>query len=1086
MPHLELQLLGSLRALVNGVERPIERQKAQALLAYLALTGQRQSRSALAALLWPDLPAERATANLRQTLYALNTTLGADFFASDRTSVSLVSDLAQIDVARFHALIKAGATADLRAAADLYRGDLLEGLDPADSPAFAEWQFFAREALRRDVAQALDTLADRLGAAEPLAAAAFARRRLTLDPLHEPTHRRLMLLYARADDRAAALRQYAECSRILQEELAAEPEPETTDLFNAIRRGDITAPPRPLAADPAPPVARSRSALPAPLTPFFGRERELADLGALLRDPTKRLITLLGPGGIGKTRLAIEAARTYGAHFTDGVCFVNLTPVTEGEPMLLAIATALGLTLARIDSLADQLADYLRPRMLLIIADNVEQLVSEAGRLAELLAVAPYVTILTTSRERLGLIGESTVDVDGMPSPPADADTTLRYPALDLFLNAVQRVAPGRVINAAEHIAAAEICRMVGGAPLAIELAAAWARHLPITTIATEIGCDMDFLAGSARSLPERHRGLRVVFEHSWRLLNAEERTAFSRLAVLWRDFDVAAVEAVVNHARIRPLSRPAVHTLLADLVDKSLLRQLPNGRFTIHELLRQYAFERIAAEPDELATARAGHAAHFLRLLQNAETGLKGAHERAALDTIAGDLDNIRSAWRYAIEHADRRALAGAAESLFLFYETQSLFEEGEELFGRAARAVSDTAGADDEILLGNLLARQGWFNLRLYRFELAQGLLRWGIELLEPHLQRPDVMLGAVLANFQLATGGRVLKPAHVRYQLRILRRNGDAWTLAFALQLLGSLSSYPARADVYFRESLRIAEQIGNRRLIAAALGALAGACRDRGELTEARTYWERGLQAHRELGNRWGISFTLDNLGYAMRLQGDYALARTLHEESLALSRDVGDRLGIAGSLDNIGLVALEEGDLEQAEALFREGLAIRETVGHAGSTSVSQENLGSLAMQRGQADAALALFQASYANRTVHDDMWLITRSLTNIARAHLALGQPEAARTALISALRDVHRASSLLEAGATLLAVAEYHLQAGRNAEAANLAAAVLHKLAESVPLRRHAEALLNRSGPAAGAPHPLLELVGEQIQRL
>jgi predicted ATPase/DNA-binding SARP family transcriptional activator len=1086
MPQLELQLLGSPRALVDGVERPIERQKAQALLAYLALTGQRQSRSTLAALLWPDLPAERATANLRQALYALNNTLGADFIASDRISASLAADRVRVDVAEFQGLIASGTTADLRRAAMLYRGDLLEGIDPADSAEFGEWQFFAREALRRTFAEALDTLADQLASADPREAAAFARRRLALDPLHEPTHRRLMQLYAADDDRAAALRQYAECSRILREELDAEPEPETTALFSAIRRGEVAAQPRPAERAPVTPAARVRSELPAALTPFFGREAELADLSTLLRDPTKRLITLLGPGGIGKTRLAIEAARLHGTHFADGVCFVNLAPVTEGDPMLLAIATALGLNLARVDSLADQLADYLRPRMLLIIADNVEQLAPEAARLADLLAVAPQVTMLATSRERLGLIGEWTVDIDGMATPPSNAPDDLRYPALDLFLNAVHRAAPGKPVDADERAAAAQICRMVGGAPLAIELAAAWARHLPITTIATEIGCNMDFLAGSARSLPERHRGLRVVFEHSWRLLNAEERNAFSRLAILWRDFDIAAAEAVFNHGRERPLGRPAALMLLADLVDKSLLRQVPNGRYTIHELLRQYAFERIAADPAELANARAGHAAHFISRLQAANAGLKGAQERAALDAIAADLDNIRTAWRYAIERADRRALRVAEESLFLFYETQSLFEEGEEKFGRAAGAVSQTAGADDEILLGNLLARQGWFDLRLYRFDLAQGLLRWALELLAHHIQRPEVMLGAVLANFQLSTGGRLLRPEQVRHQLRALRRNGDPWTLAFALQLLGSLSSHPARADVYFRESLRIAEQIGNRRLIAAALDALAAASRARGELAVARRYWERGLVAHRELGNRWGAAFTLDNLGFVVRLQGEYTLARALHEESLAFSRDVGDRLGIAGSLDNIGLVALEEGDLDAAEALFREGLDIRRSVGHAGSTSVSQENLGTLALLRGKPAEALDYFRASYDNRIATDDMWLVSRSLTNIARAHLAHGNAAAAREALLDALRATKRITSFTEAGYTLLATAEYQLHCGRAADAAELAASVLDKLAEWAPLRQAAEALLRRSGPATGDPRPLQELVDEQVGRL
>lgn len=1086
MAQYEIQLLGPVQVFVAGQERLLERQKAQALLAYLALTNQRQSRAALAALFWPDLPAERATANLRQALYALNTALGPQLIASDRTSVLLVTDQLVLDTAQFQALRASTDPTALQAAVSLYRGDLLEGLELSDSAAFAEWLFFAREAFRRDLAITLDALADLLAARDPLAAAAAARRRLALDPLHEPTHRRLMQLYTAANDRAAALRQYAECSRILRDELAAEPEEATTALFDTIRRNAGPAPePNPLPLRS--PSATVRTNLPAALTPFIGREAELAHLGALLRDPTRRLITLLGPGGIGKTRLAIEAARLHSDQFPDGVAFVNLTAIDEGDPMLLAIANALGLNLARTDALADQIADYLRPRRFLLVADNLEQLVHEADRLAHLLAAAPQVTIVATSRERLDLIGETTFDLDGMPVPPPDvAAATERYAALELFLSAVERVAPGRIGDPAERLAAAQICRLVAGAPLALELAAAAARHVSITTIASEIHRDLDFITSQARNLPDRHRGPRAVFEHSWRLLSADEQRALVRLSILWSDFDATAADAVLRYAWPGPLAPGATLRLVSHLVDKSLVRQLANGRYNLHELVRQYAFERIAADPLVLEQTRAGHAAYFMRLLQHAEAGIKGSAERQALDTIARDLDNIRVAWRYAVGVPDHAALALGSESLFLFYETQNLFEEGEEMFCRAATAVQTPSDDDETILLGNLLTRQGWFALRMYRFDLAQACLQCGLNLLLPYIDRPHVMLGAVLANFQIATGGRVLNPHQIRAQLRALRRHGDPWTLAFALHLLGVISASTQRAEVFFHESLRIGEQIQNQRLIAGALDALAGAHRDRGELTLARAYWERGLLAHRQLGNRWGAAFTLDNLGYVVRMQGDYVLARALHAESLALSRDVGDRLGIAGSLDNLGLVALDEGELDQAEALFREGLALRETIDDPGSTSVSMENLGNLLLARHQPAAAVPYFRACYEQRVSVGDGWLLPRACANLAAAHLARGEIAAARPYLQEALLRIHRATAHFELGQIMLVLAQYYLALGDLPRAAMIAAAVRQEVAQLVRVAAHADALLAQSGPPPTPPLTLREQVRDQAQRM
>lgn len=1073
MPRLSLALLGPPLIARDGVLVALDRQKAVALLAYLAVAGGRHHREALAALFWPDLGPPRAQAGLRQALWALNNALGPGHLVSDRQGVALSGSELELDVAAFRAQLAAARRdpdnlESLRAAVALYRGDLLDGLELRDSAPFAEWRFLEAEALRRELATALELLAERLtrsGAHEEAVAA--ARRWVALDPLHEPAHRALMRCYDAAGQRSAAMRQYEECARVLAAELGAAPETATQALYAAIRAGRQERSPDGVSAAAG---AASLARLPVPATPFVGRADELAQIARLLSEPACRLLTLLGPGGIGKTRLAIEAAGRLAGQFPDGACFVPLAAVATPDLIASAVAEALGLELFRRERVLDQLLDFLRPRALLLVADNLEQLVAGASVIGELIEGAPGLKILATSRERLGLPGEWTLDIGGLGLPEAGAARAAA--AIQLFLDGARRSSGGHEPGDDDLPAIARICRLVGGAPLAIELAAAWARLMPCAEIADAIARDLDFLSTDAQGMPARHRGLRAVFEHSWRLLDGEQQAAFRRIAIFRGGFTREAVAAVLG-APPGPAGRGLAARALAALADRSLVRAGGAGRYDIHELLRQYAAERLAANPAEEEAARAAHAAYYLELLRRSEADLKGAGQRAALVALGADLDNLRAAWRHAAASANWQGLAAAAESLFVFYEITSLFEEGEDSFGRAAAAVDSASDLPEElqILLANLLARQGWFALRRYRFDTAGALFAWSLELIERTGPRRETLVAELLANSPMATGGRLRSEARLQEQLERVRRTGDPWMLALALNAYAWTRTTRAEAQALLEEALAVARGAGDLRAIAVNLADLASVTREGAELRRAVSYWEEALAIYRELGYRWAYAYCLDEMAYALRQIGDVDRAEELHRESLEVSRAIGDRLGVAGSFDNLALVALERGDCDEAERLAQEGLALRRAVDHKGSTTISLLTLAKVALKRGDLEDGLRWLDRCQAETPWEHD-GLHARALQLRARVAQERGNLADARLLLRTALEIVADGEGFFDLLTIFGQLAEVCLAEGDEVLAARLAAAARSAGGDIIMVQEQARRVLERTGPPA---HPL-----------
>jgi predicted ATPase/DNA-binding SARP family transcriptional activator len=1014
-------LLGPPQLERDGAPVHISTRKAMALLAFLAVTDQAHSREALATLLWPEYDQARALANLRRSLWVLNKTVGKEWLDVDAETAALRRTpgfwldvdafrerLAECPAAgRPEPEVCAACLPSFAAAVDLYRDDFMAGFTLPDSPGFDEWQFFEREGLRSELASALQKLVRCYTAQQEFEAAiTSARRWLALDPLQEPAHRALMRLYAWHGQRAAALRQYTKCERILDEELGVPPEEETTRLYEAIQARQLPPPEAvtPSAAMPAPssPQRTPRHNLPPQPTPFVGRETELAEIARLLHDPDCRLLTLVGPGGVGKSRLALQAAAEQRdlapSPHPHGVSFVPLAPVSSAESIVPAIADALGFSFhsREGESPKQQLLNYLCDKTMLLLLDNFEQLKESAHLLSEILERAPALTLLITSRERLNLQPEWVFEVPGMRYPGEEpAEPLEEYSAIQLFLRRASQVDPGFAVPQEEILDLIRICQLVEGMPLGIELSAAWVKMLSCQEIANEIERSLDFLTTGMQDVPDRHRSLRAVCDHSWALLSEEERGVFKRLAVFQGGFQRGAAE------RVAGASLP----LLSALVDKSLVRRERSGRYEVHEVLHQYAAERLGQAPGEEEETCNRHCAYFVAFLQRREGTLKGAGQLEALAEIGADLQNVRTAWHWATGRSMVQEIARAAPGLWLFYEMRNLFEEGERAFAEAVAGLEAKAshGAEADVALGLALAFQGRFAGRLYRFEDAAQLLQRGQERLRLSGARKELALANSLSFYPGAFGSFPDAEQQLQESLAIFRSEGDRWGVAFALSrflwsaLWGTQQHKDARQ--YLQESLAIGREVGDRWIVGWCLFQLGVVLQDSGAHREAKQRYQESLAVFRELGDRHLEQTSLDHIGFVARELKEYEEARHYHAESLAISQEEGDRLGTAGSLDNLGLVARDVGDHPEAIRRLQEGLAIRREVGHSGAVSVSLDHLGDVALAQGNYEEARRWYQESLALGRASVSMQIRpAEPLGGLGEVSSALGDFEQAR----------------------------------------------------------------------------------------
>jgi predicted ATPase/DNA-binding SARP family transcriptional activator len=964
-PALEVRLLGGFRVSVDDQPVPdaVWRQKrAAAVVKLLALEpAHRLHREQLADALWPELDPEAAANNLRVALHHARQGLraaGAEadlFLLRDGDAVVLgPPERVRVDVEEFDAALKdawrSPDPAATEAALAAWHGDLLPG------DLYDDWAEGRRTALRASYLTLLRRLAGlHEERAEPERAIAALQRLLAAEPLDEDAHAALIRLFAQTGQTAAAVAQYDHLAALLARELGAEPQAATRELLAAIRAGRTPAPP---AAAPAPPPTARPHGLPAPVDELIGRERELAELRRLLA--TTRLLTLTGPGGVGKTRLALAAAHAVAAAFPDGALFADLSPLDEPEQVLPALARAVGARETAGQPLRDALVDHLAPLRLLLAIDNMEHVASAAPLVADLLAACPGLTALITSRGRLKLHGEQEYPVEPLAVPDAPpprhgpgtpalaAASPASAPAIALFVRRAQEARPDFALTGENAGDVFAICRRLDGLPLALELAAARVRLLPPAALLARLDQPLAVLTGGPRDAPARHHTLRATIAWSHDLLTPEEQDLFARLSVFAGGWTLEAAEWVAGGATL---------DLLASLVDQSLVRQTANGdgaaRFGMLATIRAYARERLEFG-GEMEAAERRHASYFLTLAETAAPHLDGPRQGAWLDRLDAEHDNLRAALTTLHELDETEDALRLAAALWRFWWQRGYLSEGRSWLEDALADAVDAppaVRADAHDGAGALAEAHGDLPAAALHHEAALQLRRTLGD------RRGEARALADFAIVADRMGDPARAAALLEDALAIARDVDDRPRIAACLANLGfahlDRSDHP-RAAAAFRESLELFRDLGDQRNLSYVLGGLGNLAFVAGDYAGAVALQEESLRVLRALGDRQGIAHAVADLGHAVQRQGDLDRAGELFHEALRRFGELGDRGGGAFALTHLGRLARLRGDPERAEALLREGLQLSWQIGERPMLTEAIEGLAEVACDRGDA------------------------------------------------------------------------------------------------------------------------------------
>ena len=929
MARLSLALLGPMQVKLDG--HPVagfESAKVRALLAYLALeTDCPHNRDELACLLWPDEPDQAARANLRNALGNLRQAITdpsarPPFLSITRDTIQFnVESDYSLDVDQFIDLVTAcrqhahrrietcrSCAQRLQAAVELYGGDLLSQLFLNDSPPFEEWLLVKREQLHRQVLDALFRLAscyERRGDYER--ARQYAARQLELDSWREEAHRQAMRALALGGQRSAALAQYKTCRRALAEELGAEPAAETTALYEQIKSGPL---------NPEHPPYN----LPVLTTSFVGREKELGEIVELLENPICRLVTIVGPGGVGKTRLALAAAmrEAEDGTFAHGVYFVPLASSSSSQYLVPAIADALHLTLTGRPDPQAELFSYLRGKELLLVLDSLEHLLDGAGLITKMLCEASQVICLVTSRERLALQSEWPYDLPGLSYPSSGSvEYGDNCSAVQLFAQRAHQASSHFSLSPDELPAVVRICQLVKGMPLAIELAAASTCERTCAEIAADIERNARILSIEYRDVPERHRSMWATFEHSWKLLTPEEQTSLQRLSIFRGGFSPEAATKVSG----------ATPDVLTALTDKSLLQRAPRDRFDMHELVRQYADDKLRASHEHEQVQRQ-HLDYFLQLAVEAEAQLIGPAQKHWLDCLECENDNLRAALGWVGERGEAEWAAQLAAALPPFWERHGHLREGR----------------------------------------------RWLAMILEHPEQLAAATYAKVLdgAGFlAFAQGDQAEAQTLHEKSLNLFRSLNDRSGIALCLFRLGGVLKWRgdyAGAEALLEESQQLFQAMGNRWGVAKCLFQSGLVAAEHGEHARSAALYETSLALLEEVGDVWSIAVGFNNRANIAHEAGDWPRAQQLHEKSLALFRELGDKDSIAMSLNNLATDLRQQGNLQRAQELALEGLRIRYELGNRRGLAYCLETLADVSAAQGRAAHAARLCGAIEALR----------------------------------------------------------------------------------------------------------------------
>ena len=985
MALLSIGVLGSLQVSIADMPlTTLESVRVRALLAYLAVESDRpHRRETLVGLLWPDYPEDAARHNLRQALFNLRLILGDHtanppylFISHDAIQFNRESDYS-LDLDQFNNYFytceenlsqckKDCSThaSRLEEMVKLYRGEFLQQFFLEDSTEYEEWAVLQRENLHQHVLEAHSYLANYYELKRDYKDAhQHALRQLELDPWREEAHRQMMRVLALNGQRSAAIVQYETCKQVLAKELDVEPSAETKELYEQIRLGTLSPKTEQVFQDTTIPLHN----LPIQLTPFIGREVELARLDQLIADPECRCITLVGPGGMGKTRLAVQAAEKHLNEFAQGGAFVPLASVGSISEVIPAIGNAIKFTFFGPSDPKEYLLSYLHEKQMLLVLDNLEHLLIEnsiegniADLLIEILRQAPGIKLLVTSREALNLQEEFLFEVPGLAFPDMEQVKGLDgFDAMTLFAQRARHAFPKFGLNAENQREVARICRLVEGMPLAIELAATWMRTLSPAEIAVEIESSLDFLGTTMRDLPVRHRSMRAVFDHSWKLLTEEEQRVVLQLSVFQGGFMREAAVVVTG----------ATLSTLSNLVTKSIIRRSGSRRYDLHELIRQFSVEHFTEQQVERPATQMRHGNYFLTYFSQANGRLGSSRQKEALSELTDDMDNFRVAWDWALVNGEFTLIEHTLRTFAMLYDNRGWYQEGLETLDRAIHALETNHNPSQpdrtiQISLAHILTCRAYIAFRLTQVEQAQEMLERSLEILQP-LNEPQVLVESLtyLGLVMIWTGNYTRALELLTEGLTIATTISDRWFSAVCLTQKANIIQMMGDSEMghtQLQSAVAMWRAIGDFRFTAYALNLLSLSALALGQYAEARASLEECVELNISVGDRWGLGLGYQRLGRVAQAQDLHNYAIDMFTKGFEIFTELGARRDVARVLAEMGRSLFALGNDTEARQVWLKAIQIASETQGAHVALEALVGIARLLAKQGHLENALEL------------------------------------------------------------------------------------------------------------------------------
>ncbi len=906
---LELQLFGVPRIVLNDQDIPLPLNKPVSLLAYLAFRNDWVSRDELLLLYYPDIDEKTARHRLRQIAYRAKKYGWANKLELNDDSFRW---LVKTDLQFFQEALKAHQYSK---ALEYYHGEFLKGLSSLESPGFEAWLELKRsEFLEQYLAAVLKVARDLNEQASYHKATLLLKDALEASPFSESLVQTLMYSYSLKGEMHAALDCFARFCKLLKDELALEPSRETLELVERIRKGEQ--------------LELQTPQLPLQLTPFVGREAELKKISELLLDDHCRLISLLGMGGMGKTRLSLEAARQQLKQFKDGVFFVPLASISSSSGVVAAIADSLGFKVYEQAKLAKQLLDFLRHKHVLLVLDNVEQVLAAGLWLKQLLESSSQLKLLLSSREPLNLRAEHILKISGLDLPKGQASALAKIASVQLFTQSAKRLKPELDFQA-EQQTIADICHLVGGMPLALELAASWISLLSPREIKAEIERDLGFLTGEWQDVPERHKNIERLLEASWKRLDQAAQATLMALSLFTASF--AQEDA-------RALSQCSLSSLLL-LEQRALLNRHTMTSFEMHPLLRSFVGQKLAQDAELCIVMKRRMCEHYAKLLESHKELIYTRQQEESLSFIESRLADAIAALSYAAETLSRSSLETLADVLYAFYLSKTYLEDGFETFANCVNQLeAKDIRQDEKALVMHLRCYWLFFAQRLAKDELVNTHLSSLSDYFKTKPESPDYLL-CLLIKIDMSYKEADYPNAKASY-LELLKAPSVHHKDHQHVVWLGNLGNICSRlgqwqeAQEYYEAALDLAYKLQIPRLLAKTMTRLGDISADFGHYDQALDYYQEGLGIFETLDAQFDTSIASNNLATVHHVLENYGQAVQYYQRGLSISERLGDREGVALSYMNLAEMAFDQQHYQEAIKDYEHALGIYREINDA--------------------------------------------------------------------------------------------------------------------------------------------------------